>query len=101
MPIARYHCLHRCSAEKSKNRFSGADDICRRAGLLSIFGAIVLGASLLWLISLVYGAAFTQAIKTALILLPGIVLTGSAEILNQDLRGQGHPMAGMFARIAG
>jgi O-antigen/teichoic acid export membrane protein len=75
--------------------------VLRRAVLISIFASIVLGGILPSLLPLIFGAAFTSAINTSLILLPGVILMGLADILNQDFRGQGHPMAGVFARITG
>ncbi|ASF45696.1 lipopolysaccharide biosynthesis protein [Methylovulum psychrotolerans] len=86
---------------KTRTGFPVIITVLRRAGIFSMLGAAALGVCLPWLVPLIYGIAFVPAINITLILLPGIILSGLSEITNQDLRGQGQPMAGMFARIVG
>lgn len=81
--------------------FSDLARLIRRGGLASILGAGLLAVFLPWLLPLVYGIDFKAATPTALILLPAIVITGLGDIVNQSLRGQGQPIAGVVAKVAG
>ena len=54
-----------------------------------------------FLLPLVYGPAFADAVSLAILLLPGVTLAGLGDIINQDMRGQGKPIAGVAARVLG
>lgn len=75
--------------------------LMRRGALASLFGACFLAILLPWLVPLVYGIDFIAATHIALILLPGMVLSGLGNIVNQSLRGQGQPVAGVVSKVAG
>ncbi len=75
--------------------------ILRRGAILSLFGGVALGFCLPFLLPLVYGASFSQAVPVALWLLPGVVIAGLGDIVNQDMRGQGKPIAGVASKILG
>jgi O-antigen/teichoic acid export membrane protein len=81
--------------------FANLARLVRRGALVSLLGAGLLAVFLPWLVPLVYGIDFTAATPIALILLPGIVLTGLGDIVNQSLRGQGQPVAGVVSKVAG
>jgi O-antigen/teichoic acid export membrane protein len=69
--------------------------------VLSLLAGGLLAVLLPWLLPLVYGADFQAAIFIALILLPGLVLAGIGDIINQALRGQGQPVAGVVSKLLG
>lgn len=75
--------------------------LLRRGALLSVIGALLLACALPFLLPLVYGASFERAVPVAILLLPGVTLASLADILNQDLRGQGQPIAGVASRVFG
>jgi O-antigen/teichoic acid export membrane protein len=58
----------------------------------SLAGALGLAAVGKIAIRVIYSAAFMDAYKPLLLLLPGVVLVGSARILNNDINGRGHPI---------
>ncbi len=81
--------------------FPALAQILRRGTILSAMGAVALGAALPFLLPLVYGHEFVGAVTLALLLLPGVTLASLGGIVNQDLRGQGKPIAGVAARVLG
>ena len=81
--------------------FVALAEVLRRGCLLSLGGGVVLAALLPWLLPLVYGDDFRPAVATALLLLPGLVMAGFGEIINQALRGQGRPVAGVISKVLG
>jgi len=91
------------AAAQSKPRYGFVDlaSVLRRGGIVSIMGGSVLAIMLPFLIPLVYGAAFQPATAMAFILLPGLILAGLGEIVNQALRGQGQPLAGVLSKLVG
>lgn len=81
--------------------FAALANVLRRACLLSLVGGTVLAALLPWVLPLVYGEGFQPAIAIAFLLLPGLIIAGLGEIVNQALRGQGQPVAGVISKIFG
>jgi enterobacterial common antigen flippase len=81
--------------------FNELASVLRRACVLSLLGGAVLGILLPWLVPLVYGADFQPATVIAYCLLPGLVLSGLGGIVNQALRGQGQPIAGVISKVLG
>lgn len=81
--------------------FTDLARLVRRSALVSFLGAGLLAIFLPWIVPLVYGINFKASIPIALILLPGMVFTGLGDIVNQSLRGQGQPVAGVVAKVAG
>lgn len=81
--------------------FSLVATVLRRACILSMLAGGVLAIILPWLLPLVYGQDFSPATKIAYILLPGLVLAGLGEIVNQALRGQGKPVSGVISKVLG
>jgi O-antigen/teichoic acid export membrane protein len=81
--------------------FADLARLVRRGALVSLLGAGLLAIFLPWLVPLVYGIDFMAATPIAFILLPGMVLTGLGDIVNQSLRGQGQPVAGVVSKVAG
>lgn len=75
--------------------------VLRRAAILSVFASVILAVALPWLVPLVYGQDFNPATEIAYLLLPGLILAGLGEIVNQALRGQGQPVAGVISKIFG
>jgi len=54
-----------------------------------------------YLLPLVFGRAYAGAVVAAMLLIPGSALAGLSLVLEQSMRGQGRPFAGVEARIAG
>lgn len=75
--------------------------VLRRGSLLSLGGGVILAALLPWLLPLVYGDDFRPAVAIAFLLLPGLVVAGLGDIVNQALRGQGRPVAGVISKVFG
>ncbi len=75
--------------------------VLRRGAMLTLLGAAALAMLLPYLLPLVFGAEFAAATPVALILLPGMVLAGLSEVVNQSLRGQGRPVAGALSKSVG
>lgn len=75
--------------------------VLRRGCILSLLSCVILGTLLPWLLPLVYGADFQAATAIAYCLLPGAVLSGLGGIVDQTLRGQGQPIAGVISKILG
>jgi len=95
--------VHFSTAAQAKPRlgFAQLAGLLRRGGLLSFAGGSMLALALPWLVPLVYGNDFRPATAMALLLLPGLVLAGLGDIINQALRGQGQPVAGVVSKILG
>src|SRR4030042_1759981 len=53
------------------------------------------------LLPLVYGGEFASAVNPARLLIAGSAFAGLANLLDQNMRGQGRPFAGLEGRIAG
>jgi len=81
--------------------FVALAEVLRRGCLLSLGGGVILAVLLPWLLPLVYGDDFRPAVAIALLLLPGLVMAGLGEIVNQALRGQGRPIAGVISKLLG
>jgi O-antigen/teichoic acid export membrane protein len=81
--------------------FAALASVLRRGGIFSMMGGGLLAALLPWLLPLVYGEGFQPATFIAFLLLPGLVLAGLGEIINQALRGQGQPVAGVMSKVLG
>jgi O-antigen/teichoic acid export membrane protein len=66
---------------------------------------IVAGAALAvvvpWLLPIVYGRAFSEAILPAICLIPAAAFAGQASILEESLRARGLAFVGVAGRIAG
>lgn len=65
-----------------------------------LFGGI-LALAMGLLLPLVYGGQFAAAVNPARLLIVGSAFGGLATLLDQAMRGQGRPLAGLEARIAG
>jgi O-antigen/teichoic acid export membrane protein len=91
------------SAAQSKPGFGfpALASVLRRGCIMSIVGGGVLAALLPWLLPMVYGDGFRPATIIGLVLLPGLIMAGLGEIINQALRGQGQPVAGVISKILG
>jgi enterobacterial common antigen flippase len=81
--------------------FNHLASVLRRCAMVSIIGGGFLFPLLPLLVPLVYGSAFKGAIPIAQVLLPGMILAGLSEIINQALCGQGKPLLGIFSRVLG
>lgn len=81
--------------------FVALASVLRRGSILSLLGGGLLAALLPWLVPLIYGDGFLPATTMAYLLLPGQVLAGLGEIVNQALRGQGQPTSGVIPKVLG
>ncbi len=73
----------------------------RISALLWLLFGGMLALAMGWLLPLVYGGEFAAAVNPARLLIVGLAFGGLAEILDQAMRGQGRPLAGLEARIVG
>jgi O-antigen/teichoic acid export membrane protein len=86
---------------------SGADDAraffeaksLRHTVLLVALALPVMIGPLLLLVVPIYGAAFAPAVGLALILLPGIALTGVAGVLSSTIVGRGKPEYSLYTAL--
>lgn len=73
----------------------------RISALLRLLFGGLLALAMPLLLPLVYGHEFAPAVNPARLLIVGSAFGGLANLLDQALRGQGRPLAGLEARIAG
>jgi len=67
--------------------------------------SLICGVFLLFLFPLlipsIYGEEFNTAVGISILLLPGLIIYGLSDVLNQSLRGHGKPLAGIFIKGLG
>jgi O-antigen/teichoic acid export membrane protein len=73
----------------------------RRGAILTCAGGGVLLLLLPFLIPLVYGKEFQPAVVISCTLLPGLVLAGLGNIINESHSVQGNPISGVVSKIFG
>ena len=73
----------------------------RQSALLSAVLALVLSCLIPFIVTPLFGSAFFQATRPAVILAVAAALTASGNILNQGLRGAGRPYAGLAGQLLG
>lgn len=87
--------------EKAGEGFSRVAQIFRGTVILSVVVGFVQVVAVYLLLPLLYGQEFADARLISVILAWGIILLGSASVLGQSMRGQGRPMLGIPANLAG
>jgi O-antigen/teichoic acid export membrane protein len=73
----------------------------RQSALVSCGVGLVLSCLIPFLVMPLFGFEFSRAIRPAVVLALAASLTGSANILNQGLRGAGRPHAGLMSQLLG
>ncbi len=73
----------------------------RLSVLLWLFFGGILAIAMPILLPLVYGGEFASAVNPARLLIIGSAFAGLANLLDQNMRGQGRAFAGLEGRIAG
>jgi len=73
----------------------------RQSTLISAGLGLLLSCLIPFLVKPLFGMEFSQAIRPAVILALAASLTTSSGILNQGLRGAGHPYAGLISQLLG
>jgi len=73
----------------------------RLSALLWLFFGGILAIAMPLLLPLVYGSEFASAVNPARLLIAGWAFAGLANLLDQSMRGQGRPFAGLEGRLAG
>ncbi|MGH9680238.1 MAG: lipopolysaccharide biosynthesis protein, partial [Candidatus Acidiferrales bacterium] len=73
----------------------------RQSALLSAGLAAVLACMIPEFVRLLFGSAFSEAVRPAILLALAASLTASSNILNQGLRGAGRPYAGLASQLLG
>jgi O-antigen/teichoic acid export membrane protein len=81
--------------------FAEVARMVRRLALVKLAGGAALAAAVPVLVPAVFGEAFAGAVPAALVLIAAYALAGLAAYLDQCLRGQGRPLVGVGARLAG
>lgn len=87
--------------QKPRQGFARIAQIFRGAVLISAAMGAALSAMVYILLPIVYGQNFEDARMTAIILAGGSILFGLMSLLNQSMKGQGKPMAGIIPKLAG
>ncbi len=80
--------------------FSRVGSIFRKAAITKLVCGAALAMAMPILLPLVYSKEFGEAVKPAIILIAGSALAGLSLLLDQCMRGQGKPFAGLAGRIA-
>ena len=80
--------------------FERVGSIFRKAVVMKFLGGSVLVFAVPFLLPLVYGDRFGDAVRPAIVLIVGSAFAGLALLLDQCMRGQGKPFAGLASRIA-
>lgn len=73
----------------------------RMVAMLSLFVGGFLALCIPYLLPLVYGTSFSEAVGPTILLIGGSVFACQASLLDESLRGQGHPFRGARGRLAG
>ncbi len=79
--------------------FSRVGSIFRKAVVTKLLFGGVLALAMPFLLPLVYGKGFSEAIKPAILLIVGTAFAGLSLLLDECMRGQGKPFAGLVGRI--
>ena len=87
------------AAQSEKGNRDFIAQIFRYSIIMNALFAVFLAILIYFAIPLVYGESFRPSIKIAYILLIGTSLSGLTEILDQFLRGIGHPLLGLSGRL--
>jgi len=90
------------SNEKNpKQREKIITETFRQSTLISCGAGIALACLIPIVVVPLFGAAFSKAIRPAILLALAASVMGSANILNQGLRGAGRPHAGLVSQLIG
>jgi O-antigen/teichoic acid export membrane protein len=90
------------SNEKSSDsRKSFLTETFRHSALVSAGLGLLLACVIPFLVKPLFGIAFSQAVRPAVILAIAAALTTSSDILNEGLRGSGRPYAGIASQLLG
>ncbi|HWF13762.1 MAG TPA: oligosaccharide flippase family protein [Candidatus Acidoferrales bacterium] len=73
----------------------------RQSTLISCGAGIVLACLIPIVVVPLFGIAFSKAVRPAILLALAASVLGSANILNQGLRGAGRPLAGVVSQLIG
>jgi O-antigen/teichoic acid export membrane protein len=84
-----------------KNRETIITETFRQSTLISCGVGVALSCLIPILVSPLFGFAYAKAIRPAMLLALSAAVMGSANILNQGLRGAGRPQAGFASQLIG
>jgi O-antigen/teichoic acid export membrane protein len=87
--------------KKPKTREKIITETFRQSTLISCGAGIALSCLIPIVVGPLFGLAFTKAIRPAILLALSASVLGSANILNQGLRGAGRPHAGFVSQLMG
>jgi O-antigen/teichoic acid export membrane protein len=87
--------------KNSKNREKIITETFRQSTLISCGVGIALSCLIPFLVGPLFGFAYAKAIRPAMLLALSASVMGSANILNQGLRGAGRPQAGLVSQLIG
>jgi O-antigen/teichoic acid export membrane protein len=73
----------------------------RQSTLISCGAGIALACVIPIVVVPLFGVAFSRAVRPAILLALAASVSGSANILNQGLRGAGRPLAGLVSQLIG
>ena len=83
------------------NVFERVARVFRLTAWIWVIAGLALAAVIPMLLPLVYGAAFTEAVWPASLLIPAGAFAGQASVLEESLRAQGRAFIGLEARVSG
>jgi len=88
------------AAQQSNSEgFGRVGSIFRKAVVAKLVIGTCLALAMPFLLPLVYGEEFSEAVKPAILLIAGSSFAGLSLLLDQCMRGQGRPLAGLAARV--
>ncbi|HTC64223.1 MAG TPA: oligosaccharide flippase family protein [Candidatus Saccharimonadales bacterium] len=85
----------------SKNREKIITETFRQSTLISCAVGIALSCLIPILVGPLFGFAYAKSVRPAMLLALSAAVMGSANILNQGLRGAGRPQAGLLSQLIG
>ena len=75
--------------------------VFRQVLVLTVIAGLGLALLAPWIVDLLWGASYQGAVVALWILLPGVVVTGGAKILGNDIVGRGRPGLNLVAAASG
>lgn len=92
-------CFTHAAQAKAHEGFSLIARDFRRASIVCLAAGLALAPALPLLLPFFYGEVFARSSRIGSILILGSILAGLGQILDQALRGQNRPFAGLTGRI--
>jgi O-antigen/teichoic acid export membrane protein len=92
---------HVASQDNHERRAKALAQYTRLGGLVSLGIAMVLAITTPWVVSLLFGEKFAEAVPAALVLVVAGAIAGLNTVIEDGLRGMGYPSSVMRAEFGG